>query len=236
MMNLPWSVVRLLALLALAPVFTGCAAVVVGGAVAGGAAMATDRRTVGTITEDQEIELRAANRINSKYKDKVHVSVTSYNRLALITGEAPDEPVKQDVGKIVAGVGNVRSVVNDLVIGPIDPGYWSNDAITTSKVKARFVDANKFNALNIKVITENGVVYLMGLVTRKEADDATEVARTTGGVKKVVRVFEYIKPPAPEEKPLPPGEKPVPAAAAPAPVTPAPAGSAPVGTPLKPPN
>ena len=235
MMNQLWHRLRLLALLALLPVFTGCAAVVVGGAVAGGAAMATDRRTVGTITEDQEIELRASNRISSKYKDKVHISVTSYNRMALITGEAPDEPVKQDVEKIVAGVGNVRSVVNEVVVGPIDPGYWSNDAITTSKVKGRFVDANKFNALNVKVVTENGVVYLMGLVTRQEADDATQVARTTGGVKKVVRVFEYIKPPGPTEPAPAAAAAPVaPVAPAPAPAAPASPTAAPVGTPLKP--
>ncbi|MGH8619374.1 MAG: BON domain-containing protein [Burkholderiales bacterium] len=227
-----WSRLRLVALLALAPVFTGCAAVVVGGAVAGGAALATDRRTLGTVTDDQEIELRASSRISSKYKDKVHVSVTSYNRMALIAGEAPDEPTKQDVEKIVAGVNNVRSVVNELVIGPIDPGYWSNDAVTTSKVKARFVDANKFNALNVKVTTENGVVYLMGLVTRQEADDATQVARTTGGVKKVVRVFEYIQSPV---KPAPAATAPAPAAAS-APAAATSPTAAPVGTPLKPPN
>jgi osmotically-inducible protein OsmY len=217
---------KLLLALAALPVFTGCAAVVVGGAVAGGAAVATDRRTVGTITDDQDIELRAGSRVSSKYGNKVHVNITSYNRMALITGEVSDEPTKQDVEKIVQGVPNVRSAVNDLVIGPIDPAYWSSDAIITSKVKARFVDAGKFNALNVKVVTENGTVYLLGLVTRKEADDATEVARTTSGVKKVVRVFEYLQPA---------GASPAPAAA-PAPAATANPAAAPMGEPLKPPN
>ena len=164
-----------------------------GGAVAGGAAVATDRRTVGTITEDESIELKATDRIRARHKGGTHVNVTSYNRMVLVTGEVPDAQVKADVERIARGVEQVRSVYNETIVaGVTSMTARSNDAIITSKVKGRFVDANKFNALHVKVVTENAVVYLMGLVRKQEAADATEIARTTSGVQKVVRIFEYI--------------------------------------------
>jgi len=178
-------------LIALLPVLSGCLAVAAGG-VATGVMVAEDRRTVGTMTEDQGIELKTASRIEEKVKD-AHINVTSYNRAVLLTGEVPSESAKGDAERIARAVENVRSVFNELqVSGNSSLQARTNDAVITSKVKARFVDAGKFSPLHVKVVTENGVVYLLGLVKRQEAADATEVARTTGGVRKVVRVFDYL--------------------------------------------
>lgn len=181
-----------LACIALLPVISGCAAVAVGGAVAAGVMVAEDRRTVGTMTEDEGIEQKASTRINEKYKD-AHINVTSYNRMVLLTGEVPTEAAKADAERIARAVENVRSVFNELqVAGNTAMQSRTNDSVITSKVKGRFVDARKFSPVHVKVVTENGVVYLLGLVKKQEAADATEVARTTGGVTKVVRVFEYL--------------------------------------------
>ncbi len=177
--------------IALLPVLSGCIAVAAGG-VAAGVVVAEDRRTVGTITEDQGIELKAASRIDEKVKD-AHVNVTSYNRAVLLTGEVATEAAKADAERIARAVENVRSVFNELqVSGNSSLQARTNDSVLTSKVKARFVDAGKFSPVHVKVVSENGVVYLLGMVKRQEAADATEVARTTGGVRKVVRVFEYL--------------------------------------------
>jgi osmotically-inducible protein OsmY len=163
---------------------------VIGGAGAGVMA-AEDRRTLGTITEDQGIELRIANRVSEKQRDRVHLNVTSYNRMVLLTGEVPTEEVKQDIARIARASENVRGVTNELTVGaPSTLTARANDSYITSKVKARFVDSQRFNALHVKVVTENQVVYLMGLVSPQEAKDATAIARTTEGVKKVVTVFE----------------------------------------------
>ncbi len=178
--------------IALLPVISGCAVVALGGAAATGYMVAEDRRTVGTMTEDQGIEFRTASRIGEKVKD-AHINVTSYNRAVLLTGEVPNEAAKTDAERIARAVDNVRSVFNELQIsGNTSLQARTNDSVLTSKVKARFVDAGKFSPVHVKVVTENGVVYLLGMVKRQEAAEATEVARTTGGVRKVVRVFEYL--------------------------------------------
>jgi osmotically-inducible protein OsmY len=180
-----------LLIIAALPVLHGCAAVVVGGA-ATGAVMADDRRTVGTITEDQGIEIKAANRIGEKFGD-AHINVTSYNRMLLLTGEAADAAAKDQIGKIAGAVENVRSVDNEIrIAGNSSMSARANDSYLTSKVKARFLDAQKFDVVHVKVVTEANTVYLLGLVTRKEAADATEIARTTAGVQRVVRLFEYL--------------------------------------------
>ncbi len=186
---------RLLLLLVIMPalvsVLSGCVAAVVGGA--GTAVLVSeDRRTVGTVTEDQGIELKAANRINDKFKNS-HFNVTSYSRMVLITGEAADAAMKTEIEKIVRAVENVRGVYNEMVVGPITAlSARANDSFITSKVKARFVDQRKFNPVHVKVVTEASVVYLLGLVKRKEADDAVEITRTTSGAQKVVKLFEYL--------------------------------------------
>lgn len=178
--------------IALLPAVSGCAAVVIGGAAATGVVMAEDRRTVGTITEDQGIELKAASRIEEKAKD-AHINITSYNRMVLLTGEAPSNAVRADIEKIARAVENVRGIYNEIaVVGNSSLSSRTNDAYLTGKVKARFVDGQKFNAVHVKVVTESNVVYLLGMVNRKEADDATEIARTTSGVQKVVRLFEFL--------------------------------------------
>jgi osmotically-inducible protein OsmY len=192
-------------LLALAAaLLSGCAPLVVGGAVAGGAMVAVDRRQPDIMASDERIELQAASRIGDQLKDKGHVNVTSYNKQVLLTGEASTEPLKQDAERLATGVSEVKGVVNELrVAAPSELGARSNDTYITSVVKSRMVTAQKFNPVHVKVVTEGSVVYLMGLVTRKEADDATQVARTTSGVKRVVRVFEYIPDPPPQPKAAP---------------------------------
>jgi osmotically-inducible protein OsmY len=184
------NVLVLLAIAAL-PLLNGCAAVAVGG-VATGAVMADDRRTVGTLTEDQGIEFKASSRVGEKFPN-AHLNFTSYNRTLLLTGETADAASKSEIEKISRAVENVRGVYNEIQIaGNTSLSARSNDSYLTSKVKARFLDAQKFDPVHVKVVTEAGTVYLLGLVTHKEANEATEIARTTGGVLRVVRVFEYL--------------------------------------------
>lgn len=182
------------ALLLAALLLQGCMEMVLIGA--GTAVVAfEDRRTTGAQLEDRGIELRTGNRVDDRYGDRAHVNVTSYNRYVLLTGEVPDEAARAEIEKSARGVANVLGVTNDLqVAGKSSMGSRSNDTYLTSKVKTRFLDSGKFNAIHVKVVTEAGVVYLVGMVTEKEAEDAVEIARTTGGVRKVVKVFEYCKP------------------------------------------
>jgi osmotically-inducible protein OsmY len=183
-----------LALLAACALLSGCAAVVVGGGAYAYTAL-EDRRTAGSQLEDESNEVRAVSRIAEQLGDAVHVNVTSFNRAVLLTGEAPDARARQAVEKIAAGLPNVRSVTNELEIAGVSSlAARTNDSLITSKVKVRFLDAKRFNALHVKVVTESGIVYLMGIVTEQEANDAVEIARTTGGVRKVVKIFEYCKP------------------------------------------
>ena len=182
-----------LGLLVSLPLLHGCTAAVVGGAAATGVVVANDRRTTGTMTEDQGIEIKAGNRISSRFPDGIHINVTSYNRLVLLTGEVPDAATKSEIERIVRGVENVRGVFNELAIaGTSSYTVRTNDSVITSKVKANFVDEGNVNPIHVKVVTENSIVYLMGLVKKSEAESATQIARTTSGVQKVVRMFEYI--------------------------------------------
>lgn len=183
----------LVALLLTLPLVQGCGALLAGGAAATGVVISQDRRTVGTLTEDEGIEIKAAGRVGDRFKDGVHVNVTSYNRMVLLTGEVLDAAARTEVERITWGVQNVRGVHNELAVAGVSSyTVRSSDSLITSKVKGRFLDSQKFNALHVKVVTENSVVYLMGLVTKQEANDATEIARTTSGVQKVVRVFEFL--------------------------------------------
>ena len=178
----------------LLPALAGCIEAAVVG-IGAGAMMATDRRPSDTYLTDQVIELRAGNGIGEKYPNTVHVNITSYNRLVLITGEVPDAATKTDIEKIVSSKPNVKSTQNELRISGISSlGSRGNDALITGKVKARFIDYGKFPSHLVKVVTEGGSVYMMGLVTRNEGDAATEIASGTSGVLGVVKVFEYISP------------------------------------------
>jgi osmotically-inducible protein OsmY len=174
---------------------SGCAPVLVGAGAAGALSMSEDRRSSGAQLDDQSIEWRASSRIGERFGSKVHVNVTSYNRAALLTGEVPDEKLRTEVDSLVRAVPSVHGTTNELVVAEATSlGSRTTDSYITSKIKTRFLDAAKFNALHVKVVTEAGVVYLLGVVTEKESEDAVEIARTTGGVRKVVKMFEYCKP------------------------------------------
>lgn len=143
--------------------------------------------------EDEAIEWKGLKQINDALGDKIHVNVTSYNRNVLLTGEASDDTAKQKAESVVKGIENVRTVTNELVVGMASSmTARSNDSYITTKVKSRMLTENKFPANYVKVVTEGSTVFLMGMVTRKEADDAVEIARGTDGVEKVVKVFEYV--------------------------------------------
>jgi len=172
----------------------GCVAVVATTA-AGGVLVAEDRRTNAAMFEDESLELKTQRRISEKfdqYRDTIHTNITSYNRNVLITGEVPSEEVKDGIGKILKETDNVRNVTNELAnAAPTSIGSRSNDTLITTKVKSRFIEARKFQPNWVKVVTENKVVYLMGIVNHREAADAADIAATTSGVEKVVKVFEY---------------------------------------------
>ena len=142
------------------------------------------------MTDDQGIELRASNRITEKFPS-AHVNSTSFNKIVLLSGEVPDQAAKAEVERIVRGIEGVRGTYNELTVGPPSPlSARANDSYITSKVKTRFLDGRRFNPVHVKVVTEAGTVYLMGVVKKQEANDATELARTTTGVSRVVRLFE----------------------------------------------
>lgn len=170
----------------------GCAPLLIGGAMIGGTMMVIDRRTSGAQVEDQAIELKAASRVRELALPG-NVNVTSYNRMVLLSGEVTREADKAAVEQAVSRVDAVRSVVNDLaVMEPSTIGSRTNDGVLSGKVKASFIDAKDVQAQAAKVVTERGIVYLMGRVTEREANRYAEVARTVPGVQKVVRVFEII--------------------------------------------
>lgn len=182
-----------LATLALSGALSACAPLVIGGAAAGTVLVATDRRTSGAQLEDQGIEMRAGNRISEQLGSRVRVTVTSYNRRVLLTGEVPNEQDKARVEQIVTGVENVAATFNELdIVGSPSLTQRSADALTTGRVKAAMVDAKDISANSFKVLTERGTTYLMGRVTQREADRAAEVTRTVQGVQRVVRVLEII--------------------------------------------
>ncbi len=187
-----FGVIPCLLVILLSTQLTACFPVLVGGAAAGGA-MAADRRTSGIYIEDKSIKVKAENILTEKLGGRIHANVSVFNRSALITGEAVDEATKAQAESLVKDVSNVKSVTNELAVDYASrQTERNNDTYITSKVKGRMITANRFPAIYVKVTTEATVVYLMGLVTHQEADDAVEIARTTDGVAKVVKVFEYI--------------------------------------------
>ena len=187
-----------LILISLIPLLlSGCAAAVVGAAGAAGATatVAHDRRTTGTFIEDQVIELKAVKSFFSdkEINDSSHINVTSYNTVVLITGETPSEDIRDRIVNIVRNIPKVTHVYDELTIAA--PSSWTSrgsDTLITSKVKTRLLTLNNFDGTRVKVVTEKGVVYLMGLVTRAESDIATGEAQQSGGVQKIVKLFQYI--------------------------------------------
>lgn len=183
-----------LALSAVMASLSACAPLMVGSAVMSGL-VAVDRRTTGIQLEDEGIELRTAQGLRQNLSDAAHVNVTSYNRMVLLTGEVSSAAEKDRAEKLAKSQENVNSVVNDLAIEPASSlTQRSKDTIITGQIKALLVDAKDLQSNAFKVVTERGVVYLMGRVTAREAQRATEIARSgsVGGINKVVRVFETI--------------------------------------------
>jgi osmotically-inducible protein OsmY len=192
-MKKPMLPVLLAAVCAAALLVSGCVPLVVAGAAGGAALVATDRRSAGTQLDDEAIELKISNNIGAGFGDRVHVNATSYNGRVLLTGEVPTADLRDQIVQIVRTTAKVRRVVDELAVMPVSSiGTRTNDSYITSKVKARFVEANSFPANRVKVVTEREVVYLMGLVTHAEGDAAAQIAATTSGVVRVVKLFEYI--------------------------------------------
>lgn len=187
-------VVRLVLVGTLLGSLSACTALVLGGAVAGVAMVATDRRTSGAQLEDEAIEIRAASRLKDKFGERGHFNVTSFNRRVLLTGEVAGEADKLAAEQLVFQVDNVRMVVNELTIAGMTSTLQqrSNDTYITGLVKASMLEAKDIPSAAFKVVTERSVVYLMGRVTSREADRGTEIARGVNGVSKVVRSFELI--------------------------------------------
>lgn len=180
-------------LLACSAVLSGCAPLVIGGAAVTTAVVATDRRTSGAQLEDQTIEIKAASAFREHLNEGHHININSYNRQVLLTGEVPTGQDRTNAERLVRQIDNVRNVYSDLAIGPGSSlSQRSNDVLISSRVRSRVFGTENLPANSLKITTERGVVYLQGLATQREAALATEVARTTSGVNKVVRVFEYI--------------------------------------------
>ncbi|MBK6006151.1 BON domain-containing protein [Ramlibacter ginsenosidimutans] len=228
----------------LAGALAGCAPLIVGGAAAGAVMMASDRRSSGAQVDDEAIELRAASRLSDAFGDRAHIAIASYNRQVLLTGEVPNDAAKQQAEQIVSRVDNVRGIVNELVVAlPSSLTQRSSDTLITGEVRASFVDASDLQANAFRVVTQRGVVYLMGRVTAREAERATSIARQIAGVQRVVRIFEIVTPDELRASGItPPGgaaSAPAPASTAtPAPVTPPaaaepPASAGPVVTPVR---
>lgn len=197
----------------LAALLSACAPLVIGGAAVG-ALMTFDRRTTGTQVEDETIELRAGARLRETFGERAHINITSYNRQVLLTGEVPNEAARQQAEQLMSRVDNVRGVFNELAImGNTTLAQRSNDTLVTAKVKASLVDASDLYVGAFKVVTERGVVYMMGRVTQREADRATQMTRNISGVARLVRIFEIIT--EEEVRRLAPlqGRQPAPAAA-----------------------
>lgn len=195
MKQIGWRRVSASVLVATAAVagLSACAPLVVGGAVGTGVLVATDRRTAGIQLEDQSIEMRAASRLREAFGNRARVSVTSYNRRVLLTGEVPSETDRALAVRIVSQVENVAEIIDELaVMSSPSLTARSSDALVTARVKAALVDARDLSANAFKVTTDRGTVYLMGRVTQREAERATEVTRSLSGVQRVVRVLEII--------------------------------------------
>jgi osmotically-inducible protein OsmY len=180
-----------LAAATLAAALSACAPLIIGGAAVG-AMVTLDRRTSGAQLDDEAIELRGASRLREAL-GAVHVNINSFNRQVLLTGEVPNEAAKQTAEQVISRVDNVKGIVNELaVMSSTTLAQRSSDTLVTAKVRASLVDARDLYVTAFKVVTERGTVYLMGRVTQREADRATQMVRTIPGVQRVVRIFETI--------------------------------------------
>ena len=197
---------------------TGCAPLVIGVVAAGTAVVATDRRSTGTQIDDKAIQVRVANELTEALKgNDIHISVNSFERRVLLTGEVPSEALKSEAGAVAARSKDVRLVSNELVIAP--PSTFSertDDNALGARVRAAFVNTKEIAFNSVDIVTERRTIYLMGRVTQKEGDVAAHVASRVSGVKQVVKLFDVAtvdpapaaaKPPAAAEPPAPPARQ-----------------------------
>ena len=186
---------RLASAVLMALSLSGCAGLVIGGA-ATGVSVAHDRRTAGTVLDDQNVEVKAFSLLTARLPAGNHINVNSYNGAVLLTGEVISELVRQQAEDIVRGIEPVRVVYNELVVGPPSTlSSQSSDTFLTTKIKTSLFqihDIPDFDPTRVKVVTERRVVYLLGLVRPEEADAAADIASTVSGVRQVVTLFEYI--------------------------------------------
>ena len=175
----------------------GCAApLLIGGAAATGVAVANDRRTAGTMLDDERIEIQVLGLVAKEQElvDRSHLNVTSYNGIVLLTGEVEEEALGRRIADIARKAIKVREVKNELRVSqPSTPSERSRDTVLTTRVKSRLVGDSSVDGTAIKVVSENGTVYLMGLVSLTEAANAVDVTRGTAGVQRIVKVFEYVQ-------------------------------------------
>jgi osmotically-inducible protein OsmY len=187
----------LLVVLLTSSLLYGCAAAVVGGAATGATAV-HDRRTVGTFIDDEGIELKARMAIfdDKELNSQIHINIISINGVVLLVGQAPTEAARQKAAEIVSTVPKVRLIHNEMTVAaPNSYLTRSSDSLVTAKVKSKLFtikEHDNFDPTRVKVVTENGIVYLMGILTHSEADTVTDAARQVGGVQKIVKLFEYI--------------------------------------------
>ncbi len=192
---MPWKSISISLVTCLFLQMQGCAPAIVATGAVTGAAVVHDRRTTGTMVEDETIELKAIDlaRGDSELWEQAHLNITSYNGIALLTGETPTAAMRARLERLVRGIDKVRDIHNEIAVAaPSSILSRSSDSLITSKLKTKMVVEKNFDSTRTKVITENGIVYLMGLLTREEAAKATEIARSIGGVQKVVKLFEYV--------------------------------------------
>ena len=183
----------LVAALAAGLLLSACAQMLISGATMGASVMYTDRRTPGLQVEDHTVEFTASSRVHDTIGDRGHVTVTSYNRVVLITGEVPVDADRAAVEQAVARVERVRSTINDLAVMPASAASTRiNDLVLVGKIKATYVDAQDLQVNAFKVVVDRGTAYLMGRVTEREAARATDLARRISGVQRVVRVFGIV--------------------------------------------
>lgn len=193
---------------------SACFPLVAGAALVGGVVVASDRRSVGAQAEDQALEMKVSQSIGSKISKAAHINVTSYNRIVLLTGEVPSTAEQSQLVALANLVPNIREVHNEVIVGPASSlGQRSQDTVLTTKVKSGLIDQRGIKADTIKVVSEQGIVYLMGLVTTEEANIAQQRTATVPGVIRVVSLLEIISkeellrlqpPPPPPPPSLPP--------------------------------
>ena len=189
--------------LAASLVLSACFPIIAGGMITG-ALVAADRRTSGIVLEDNTSEIRISSRISKKYGNDAHVNVHSFNRLVLLTGEVANDEVRKGVEEQASGSENVRSVVNETVVGPASSlSNRASDTLLADRIRARYLGDGHFAANIVATIVERHEVFLMGLVTPQEADAITQLASTTSGVERVVKVFEYVDPASLPPRPAP---------------------------------